>query len=81
MRLGLTLTRNGNTWKVESLPSVPLADQLAAFKAKQVAGELTADETLVVSLGDTIKRHICKAQPAPAVEAEAEEESPKPKKK
>jgi len=80
MRLGLTLTRNGNTWKVESLPSVPLADQLAAFKAKQVAGELTADETLVVSLGDTIKRHICKAQPAPAVEAEAEE-SPKPKKK
>jgi hypothetical protein len=81
MRLGLTLTRNGNTWKVESLPSVPLADQLAAFKAKQVAGELTADETLVVSLGDTLKRHICKAKPAPAVEVEAEEESPKPKKK
>lgn len=82
MRLGLTLTRNGNTWKVESLPSVPLADQLAAFKAKQVAGELTADETLVVSIGDIIKRHICKAKPtAPAVEVEAEEESPKPKKK
>ena len=81
MRLGLTLTRTGSTWKVESLPSVPLAYQLAAFKAKQVAGELTADETLVVSLGDTIKRHICKAQPAaPAVEVEAEE-SPKPKKK
>lgn len=81
MRLGLTLTRTGNTWKVESLPSVPLADQLAAFKAKQVAGELTADETLVVSLGDTLKRHISKAQPAaPAVEAETEE-SPKPKKK
>ena len=81
MRLGLTLTRTGSTWKVESLPSVPLGDQLAAFKAKQVAGELTADETLVVSLGDTIKRHICKAQTAPAVEVEAEEESPKPKKK
>jgi hypothetical protein len=80
MRLGLTLTRTGNTWKVESLPSVPLADQLAAFKAKQVAGELTADETLVVSLGDTLKRHLCKAKPAPAVEVEAEE-SPKPKKK
>jgi hypothetical protein len=80
MRLGLTLTRTGNTWKVESLPSVPLADQLAAFKAKQVAGELTADETLVVSLGDTLKRHICKAKPsAPAVEVEAEE-SPKKKK-
>jgi hypothetical protein len=80
MRLGLTLTRTGNTWKVEALPSVPLADQLAAFKAKQVSGELTADETLVVSLGDTIKRHLCKAKPAPAVEVEAEE-SPKPKKK
>jgi hypothetical protein len=82
MRLGLTLTRNGSTWKVESLPSVPLADQLAAFKAKQVAGELTADETLVVSLNDTLKRHICKSKPAaPAVEEEAEKESPKPKKK
>lgn len=80
MRLGLTLTRTGNTWKVEALPSVPLGEQLADFKAKQVAGELTADETLVVSLGDTLKRHICKAKPAPAVEVEAEE-SPKPKKK
>jgi hypothetical protein len=80
MRLAITLTRNGNTWKVESLPSVPLADQLAAFKAKQVAGELTADETLVVSLNDTLKRHISKAKPAaPAVEVEAEE-SPKKKK-
>jgi hypothetical protein len=77
MRLAITLTRTGNTWKVESLPSVPLGEQLAAFKAKQVAGELTADETLVVSL----KRHICKAKPsAPAVEVEAEEESPKKKK-
>jgi hypothetical protein len=80
MRLAITLTRTGNTWKVESLPSVPLGEQLAAFKAKQVAGELTADETLVVSLGDTLKRHICKVKPAPAVEVEAEEESPKKKK-
>jgi hypothetical protein len=80
MRLAITLTRTGNTWKVESLPSVPLGEQLAAFKAKQVAGELTADETLVVSLGDTLKRHICKTKPAPAVEVEAEEESPKKKK-
>jgi hypothetical protein len=81
MRQAITLTRTGNTWKVENLPSVPLADQLAAFKAKQVAGELTADETLVVSLGDTLKRHICKAKPAaPAVEEEAEKESPKKKK-
>jgi hypothetical protein len=79
MRLAITLTRTGNTWKVESLPSVPLGEQLAAFKAKQVAGELTADETLVVSLGDTLKRHLCKAKPAPAVEEEAEE-SPKKKK-
>ena len=79
MRLAITLTRTGNTWKVESLPSVPLGEQLAAFKANQVAGELTADETLVVSLGDTLKRHICKAKPAPAVEVEAEE-SPKKKK-
>jgi hypothetical protein len=79
MRLAITLTRTGNTWKVESLPSVPLGEQLAAFKAKQVAGELTADETLVVSLGDTLKRHICKAKPVPAVEVEAEE-SPKKKK-
>ena len=79
MRLAITLTRTGSTWKVESLPSVPLGEQLAAFKAKQVAGELTADETLVVSLGDTLKRHLCKAKPAPAVEEEAEE-SPKKKK-
>jgi hypothetical protein len=82
MRLGLTLTRTGNTWKVEALPSVPLADQLAAFKAKQVGeGFDGVEEVLVVSLGDTIKRHLCKAKPAPAVEVEAEEESPKPKKK
>jgi hypothetical protein len=80
MRLAITLARTGNTWKVESLPSVPLGEQLAAFKAKQVAGELTADETLVVSLGDTLKRHLCKAKPVPAVEVEAEEESPKKKK-
>ena len=80
MRLGLTLTRTGDTWKVQHLPSVSLADQLADFKAKQVAGEFTADETLVVSLGDTLKRHARKAS-APVVIAESEEESPKPKKK
>jgi hypothetical protein len=80
MRLAITLTRTGDTWQVKHLPSVPLGEQLAAFKAKQVAGELTADETLVVSLGDTLKRHLCKAKPAaPAVEVEAEE-SPKKKK-
>jgi hypothetical protein len=80
MRLAITLTRTGDTWQVKHLPSVPLGEQLAAFKAKQVAGELTADETLVVSLGDTLKRHICKAKPAaPAVEVAAEE-SPKKKK-
>jgi hypothetical protein len=79
MRLAITLTRTGDTWQVKHLPSVPLGEQLAAFKAKQVAGELTADETLVVSLGDTLKRHISKAKPAPAVEVEAEE-SPKKKK-
>jgi hypothetical protein len=79
MRLAITLTRTGDTWQVKHLPSVPLGEQLAAFKAKQVAGELTADETLVVSLGDTLKRHICKAKPVPAVEVAAEE-SPKKKK-
>ena len=78
MRLGLTLTRTGDTWQVQHLPSVPLADQLADFKAKQVAGEFTADETLVVSLGDTIKRHAKKSAPAPEVQ---EEDAPKPKKK
>ena len=78
MRLGLTLTRNGDTWQVQHLPSVPLAEQLADFKSKQVAGEFTADETLVVSLGDTLKRHAKKSAPAPEVQ---EEESPKPKKK
>ena len=78
MRLGLTLTRTGDTWQVQHLPSVPLAEQLADFKAKQVAGDFTADETLVVSLGDTIKRHAKKSAPAPEVQ---EEDAPKPKKK
>ena len=78
MRLGLTLTRTGDTWQVQHLPSVPLAEQLADFKSKQVAGEFTADETLVVSLSDTLKRHAKKSAPAPEVQ---EEESPKPKKK
>jgi hypothetical protein len=73
MRLGLTLTRTGDTWKVESLPSVPLADQLAAFKAKQVGeGFGAVEEVLVVTLSDTVKRHIKKP---------SAEESPKPKKK
>jgi len=76
MRLGLTLTRIGNAWQVTHLPSVPLADQLAEFKAKQVAGEFTADETLVVSLSDTLKRHANKPGPAPVVQ-----EAPKAKKK
>lgn len=78
MRLGITLTRTGDTWKVQHLPSVPLADQLADFKAKQVAGEFTADETLVVSLGDTLKRHAKKAS-VPAPEAQ-EDDTPKKKK-
>ena len=80
MRLGLTLNRIGNAWQVTHLPSVPLADQLADFKAKQVAGEFTADETLVVSLSDTLKRHAKKAS-APVVATEPDQESPKPKKK
>ena len=80
MRLGITLTRTGDTWQVTHLPSVPLVDQLAEFKAKQVAGELTCDETIVVSLGDTLKRHAKKAS-ASAPVAEPEDESPKAKKK
>jgi len=78
MRLAITLTRTGDTWQVKHLPSVPLGEQLADFKAKQVAGEFTADETLVVSLNDTLKRHAKKPSTAPApVEVE---EAPKKKK-
>jgi len=78
MRLAITLTRTGDTWQVKHLPSVPLGEQLADFKAKQVAGEFTADETLVVSLNDTLKRHAKKLSAAPApVEVE---ELPKKKK-
>jgi hypothetical protein len=78
MRLAITLTRTGDTWQVQHLPSVPLGEQLADFKAAQVAGEFTADETLVVSLNDTLKRHAKKPSAAPApVEVE---ESPKKKK-
>jgi hypothetical protein len=78
MRLAITLTRTGDTWQVQHLPSVPLGEQLADFKAAQVAGEFTADETLVVSLSDTLKRHAKKPSAAPApVEVE---ESPKKKK-
>jgi hypothetical protein len=80
MRLGLTLTRTGDTWKVESLPSVPLADQLAAFKAKQVGeGFGGVEEVLVVTLSDTVKRHIKKPSATP--EISSEEDSPKAKKK
>lgn len=79
MRLGITLTRTGDTWKVESLPSVPLADQMAAFKAKQVGeGFGSADEVLVVTLSDAVKRHQRKASVTPEAPAE---EPQKPKKK
>jgi hypothetical protein len=72
MRLGITLNRIGNAWQVTHLPSVPLAEQLAEFKAKLVAGDFTADETLVVSLSDTLKRHAKKASaPAPVLEDQA----------
>ena len=76
MRLGITITRTGNAWQVTHLPSVSLADQLAEFKTKQVAGEFTADETLVVSLGDTLKRHAKKPGTVPVVQ-----DAPKAKKK
>jgi hypothetical protein len=66
MRLAITLTRAGDTWQVKHLPSVPLGEQLADFKAAQVAGGFTADETLVVSLSDTLKRHAKKPSAAPA---------------
>jgi hypothetical protein len=73
MRLGITLSRIGNAWQVTHLPSVPLAEQLAAFKAKQVGeGFGSSEETLVVALTDTIKRHANKHAAA---------ETPKPKKK
>lgn len=78
MRLGITLTRTGDAWKVESLPSVPLAEQLATFKAKQAGkGFGGVEEVLVVTLSDTVKRHIKKSSPTP----EPEVESPRPKKK
>jgi hypothetical protein len=80
MRLAITLTRTGDTWQVTHLPSVPLGEQLADFKAKQVAGEFTADETLVVSLSDTLKRHAKKPSAAPAPAPVEVEESPKKKK-
>jgi hypothetical protein len=77
MRLGITLARNGDTWQVKHLPSVPLAEQLTDFKAKQVAGEFSADETIIVSLNETLKRHASKHS---AVVVEEMEESPKKKK-
>lgn len=80
MRLGLTITRTGNAWKVEALPSVPLADQLASFKEKQVGeGFGGVDEVLVVTLSDTLKRYQRKA--SVAVEPEPEQEDSKPSKK
>jgi hypothetical protein len=75
MRLAITLTRTGDTWQVKHLPSVPLGEQIADFKAAQVASEFSADETLVVSLGDTLKRHAKKSSHMPEVMGE------KPKKK
>ena len=78
MRLGITLARNGDTWQVKHLPSVPLAEQLTDFKAKQVAGELSADETIIVSLNENLKRHVLKL--SAVVEVEEMEESPKKKK-
>jgi len=78
MRLGITLARNGDTWQVKHLPSVPLAEQLTDFKAKQVAGEFSADEIIIVSLNETLKRHASKH--SAVVEVEEMEESPKKKK-
>jgi len=77
MRLGITLARNGDTWQVKHLPSVPLAEQLTDFKAKQVAGEFSADETIIVSLNETLKRHASKHSAVVEVEME---DSPKKKK-
>lgn len=79
MRLAITLTRTGDTWQVQHLPSVPLSEQLADFKAKQVGeGFGGVEEVVVVSLSDTIKRHASKLKPAPApIEIE---ELPKKKK-
>lgn len=69
MRLGITLNRIGNAWQVTHLPSVPLADQLADFKAMQVAGDFCgADEVMIWSNGDVLKRHASKA-PAQRPEA------------
>lgn len=85
MRSAITLTRNGATWKVKHLPGVPLADQLTEFKAAKVSGDFGgADEVLVVSLSDTIKRYTKKESPAvfTPIESEAPEaEEPKEVKK
>jgi hypothetical protein len=80
MRLAITLTRTGDTWQVQHLPSVPLSEQLADFKAKQVAGDFgNVSETVVVSLGDTLKKHTTKLKPAS--EPVEIEDAPKTKKK
>ena len=61
-------------------PGMPLADQLASFKEKQVGeGFGGVDEVLVVTLSDTLKRYQRKA--SVAVEPEPEQEDSKPKKK
>jgi hypothetical protein len=78
MRLAITLTRNGDTWKVKHLPSVPAADQLAEYKAMKVAGEFGgADEVVIWSNGDVLKRHLKKAdKPASVAATQPEEEAP-----
>lgn len=86
MRLAITLTRTGDTWKVKNLPSVPLGDQLAEFKAAKVAGDFGgADEVQVWSNGDILKRHTKKSvisiQPAPVATEAPEAEEPKEVKK
>jgi hypothetical protein len=83
MRLAITLTRTGDTWKVKHLPSVPAADQLAEFKAMKVAGEFGgADEVAVWSNGDVLKRHLKKAEkPTVAMsESASEPDEAQPKK-
>lgn len=82
MRRAITLTRNGDTWKVKHLPSVTLADQLADFKAAKVTGDFGgADEVQIWSNGDTLKRYAKKAAAAviEPIETEAAE-TPEPKK-
>lgn len=84
MRSAITLTRNGATWKVKNLPSVPLADQLTEFKDALKSGDFGgADEVLVVPLS-AIKRYTKKESAAvfTPIDSEAPEaEEPKEVKK